>query len=158
MTTQAETPDSSERSLAGTKILIVDDEKDTVGLAKLVLENAGAEIFCAYNGEELWEGLDDERWGFPDLILLDLKMPLMDGIEVCKKLKKDSKFRKIPILVFTAKISRDARKEATLAGAGGYITKPFVAKNLPPKIKEMIDNAKEESKGEENTTSASPKS
>jgi CheY-like chemotaxis protein len=142
LTTQAKTPDSSARSLAGTKILIVDDEKDTVGLAKLVLENAGAEIFCAYNGEELWEGLDDGRWGFPDLILLDLKMPHMDGIEVCKKLKNDSKFKRIPILVFTAKISKDAREEATSAGADGYITKPFVAKNLPPMIKEMINNAK----------------
>lgn len=142
MPTQAQTTALSALSLVGTKILIVDDEKDTVGLAKLVLEDTGAEIFCAYDGEELWDGLEDGRWGFPDLILLDIKMPRMDGVEVCRKLKNNSRFREIPILVFTAKISDKDRKRALSAGANDYITKPFVAKNLPPMIKEMINKAK----------------
>ncbi|MFQ5977231.1 MAG: response regulator [Candidatus Heimdallarchaeota archaeon] len=133
---------SSPPVLNGTKILVVDDEKDTVGLAKLVLERSGAEIFCAFDGEELWNGLVDERWGFPDLILLDIKMPRMDGFEVCTKLKQDSRFCEIPILVFTAKISEDDREKALAAGADDYITKPFLAKNLSPKIREMIYSSK----------------
>ena len=73
--------------LEGAKILVVDDERDAVGLAKLVLEDDGAEISCAYDGEELWSGLEDGSWGFLDLILLDIKMPRRNGFEVCRKLK-----------------------------------------------------------------------
>ncbi len=126
--------------LLGIKILIVDDEEDAVGLTKMVLEENGAEIFCAYDGEELWNGLISKKWNKPDLILLDLKMPKMDGFEVINKIKSNPLFHNIPILVFTAKVSDKYREEARLAGADGYITKPFVAKNLGPMIRELINS------------------
>jgi CheY-like chemotaxis protein len=137
-----QTPSSPKPLLQGTKILVADDEKDTVRLAKIILEDNGAEIYCAYDGEELWEGLVNGRWGSLDLILLDLKMPRMNGVEACKRLKDDPKFQKIPILVFTAKVGEYDREEARKAGADDYITKPFIAKKLAPLIRELIDRSK----------------
>ena len=142
MPSQTNNTSPSGSLLEGAKILVVDDERDAVGLAKLVLEDDGADISCAYDGEELWSGLEDGRWGFPDLILLDIKMPRMNGFEVCRKLKQDSRYQHIPILVFPGKVSEKDRQEAHAAGADGYITKPFVAKDLSPMIKSMIDSVK----------------
>ncbi|MFX0116254.1 MAG: response regulator [Candidatus Hodarchaeota archaeon] len=140
--TKAQQPDEPTPLLQGKKILVADDEKETVRLAKIVLEDNGAEIYCAYDGEELWEGLANGNWSSLDLILLDLKMPRMNGVEVCKKLKDDPRFQQIPILVFTAKVGEYDRKEARKAGADDYITKPFIAKNLAPLIRDLINRSK----------------
>lgn len=120
------------------KILIVDDEKDTVKLATKLLQNRGFEVITAFNGEEALQKVYQNENDPPDLILLDIKMPKKNGFEVCHKLKQDPKMKKILILIFTAKTFDKDRNLAYELGADGYITKPFAGDNLVKIINDMI--------------------
>ena len=104
------------------KILIVDDEKDLVEIVKMSLEPLGYEVFEAYDGSE---GLEKARQVKPDLIILDLMLPKMDGYQVCRILKFDVNFKHIPIILFTARAGRDDIEKGKEAGADAFITKPF---------------------------------
>ncbi|MCE8422556.1 MAG: response regulator [Candidatus Methanoperedens sp.] len=117
------------------KILIVDDEPDTVDLVKLVLETEGFEVMTAYSGKECLELLKVET---PDAILLDIMMPEMDGWEVFKKIRQT--FGDIPIAMLTVR-NQDIDKMLGLhvLKANDYITKPFGRKDLIERIKKMID-------------------
>jgi DNA-binding response OmpR family regulator len=117
------------------KILIVDDEKDMVDIVAIRLEAAGYEWISAFDGEE---GLDKARRERPDLIVLDLMLPKLDGYKVCRMLKSDEKYRDIPIILFTAQAQKkdsDAGKEA---GSDAYIVKPFEPQVLIDKIGELL--------------------
>lgn len=104
------------------KILIVDDEQDIVETLRFVLENEGYECHCAYNGED---GLNKAKELIPDLIILDVMMPIMNGYKISRLLKFDTKYKDIPILMLTAR-SQDKDKElGKETGADEYITKPF---------------------------------
>jgi DNA-binding response OmpR family regulator len=117
------------------KILIVDDERDLVEIIKLGLIPLGYEIFEAYDGSE---GLEKAREIKPDLIILDLMLPKMDGYQVCKMLKSDINHKNIPIILLTA---RAGKKDITMgkeAGADAFITKPFKHEVLKDKIRELL--------------------
>jgi len=117
------------------KILVVDDEEVTVELAKTFLEKHGFAVVCAGDGEEALAVAYDEQ---PDLILLDVMLPKLDGFEVCKKLKSDSRFEHVPILMFTARgFDRDMRRGRE-AGADEYIVKPFAGKALVATIRKHL--------------------
>lgn len=120
------------------KILIVDDEEDTVRLASKLLENKGFKVITAFNGEEALQKVYQNENNPPDLILLDIKMPKKNGFEVCQKLKQDPKTKNILILIFTAKTFDKDRNLAYELGADGYITKPFSGDNLVKLINDMI--------------------
>ncbi|NHI91153.1 MAG: response regulator [Candidatus Lokiarchaeota archaeon] len=124
------------------KILIVDDEEDTVRLAQKLLISQGFSVVTAYNGEEALNRLYNSKEKDPDLILLDLKMPKKDGFEVCQKIKQDPEKKHILILVFTAKTFDKDRNLAYELGADEYITKPFSGENLVNIIKEMLEKRK----------------
>lgn len=117
------------------KILIVDDEAELVDLVKIRLEAAGYEVAKAFDGQE---GLDKAKLEKPDLILLDIMMPKMDGYKVCGLLKMDARFKKIPIILFSAKAQKEDAELAKEVGADLYITKPFEAPVLLAKIKELL--------------------
>lgn len=117
------------------KILIVDDEPDTVELAKMVLSYEGYETIVAYDGEQALEMVHSEN---PDLVLLDIKMPKKNGLEVCKELKDDPKYQHIPILMFTAKVHDRDLELGWEAGADDYITKPFSGAALMERIRAHI--------------------
>jgi len=117
------------------KILIVDDEAELVGLVKIRLETAGYEVLKAFDGQE---GLDKAKLEKPDLILLDIMMPKMDGYKVCGLLKMDARFKKIPIILFSAKAQKEDAELAKEIGADLYITKPFEASVLLAKIRELL--------------------
>ncbi len=121
--------------MAKKKILIVDDEAELVELMKIRLEAAGYDVLKAYDGQE---GLDKAKAEKPDLILLDIMMPKMDGYKVCGLLKKDSRFQKIPIILFSAKAQKEDEELAKEVGADLYITKPFEASVLLSKIQGLI--------------------
>ncbi len=104
------------------KILVVDDQPINVQLLKRKLEKEGIEILTAYNGQE---ALDIVAQTKPDLILLDVMMPDMDGIEVCQRLQADEKARHIPIIFVTARTSKEGKIEGLGVGAVDYITKPI---------------------------------
>ncbi|MFW9921018.1 MAG: response regulator transcription factor [Candidatus Thorarchaeota archaeon] len=117
------------------KILVVDDEEITTELAKKFLERHGFEVICAYDGETALETAITEK---PDLILLDVMLPKLDGFEVCRRLKSREEFKAIPILMFTAKgLSKDIQ-EGEEAGADEYIIKPFSGKALVATIKKHL--------------------
>ena len=105
-----------------TSILIVDDEPDILEFLCYNLEKEGYTVGTASNGEA---GLEKAIAQKPDLILLDIMMPEMDGIEVCQRLKSNPATETIPIIFITAKVSKEGKLEGLDAGAVDYITKPI---------------------------------
>ena len=118
------------------KILIIEDEKDLVDAVTLRLEANGYEVSASYDGQD---GLDKARKENPDLIVLDLMIPKMDGYKVCGLLKMDSRYAHIPIIIFTAKAQVDDMKLGEEVGANAYLTKPFDPAVLLGKIKELLE-------------------
>lgn len=117
------------------RILLVEDERDLVETMIFQLEAAGYEVIVAYDG---LEGLEKAKKEKIDLMILDLMLPKMDGYKVCALLKKDSRYSKIPIILFTARAQASDLKMGEEVNADAYIVKPFDAKALLQKIKELI--------------------
>ncbi len=115
------------------KILVVDDEEDVLKMVAFILRKKGYTVLCALNGRE---GLDLTQKETPDLIILDLLMPVMDGTEVAKRLKSDSKLKNIPIIILTASSDRIDEKVKECK-AQGYILKPFDYQELLKKAEEF---------------------
>jgi len=116
------------------KILVVDDEPDILKLAVMRLESSGYEVLMAQTGEETLELLEKTT---PDLILLDLLLPKMQGDVLCKKIKSDPKLKHIPVILFTASSIRVPARVGEI-GADDYIVKPFEPDELLFKIKKFI--------------------
>jgi len=121
--------------MANKKILIIEDEKQLVEMLKMRLEKEGYSVIVSYDGRD---GLEKARTEKPGLVILDLMLPIMDGYKVCALLKKDSRYSKIPIVMFTAKAQDSDRELGMEMGADAYITKPFDAPVLLAKIREFI--------------------
>ena len=117
------------------RILLIEDETDLVMTMRFRLEDVGYEIIVAVDGQE---GLDRAQDGNPDLILLDLMLPKVNGFKVLKTLKADARYSKIPVIIFTARAQAADKKIGEELGADAYITKPFDADMLLAKIKELI--------------------
>jgi len=117
------------------KILLVEDEKDLSKAIAFRLEANGYTVTASYDGQE---GLEKAKTEKPDLIILDLMLPKMDGYKVCASLKGDAGYSRIPIIIFTARAQREDMKMAKEAGADAYITKPFEPEMLLQKIRELI--------------------
>lgn len=118
------------------KILIVDDEADIFTIEQIRLEKLGYEIIGAKDAESAMVFL---KKGLPDLILLDLLLPKMQGDEFCKKLKSDENFKKIPVILFTASAIRtDIPQKMKEIGADDCVLKPFEPQELIGKIKKYI--------------------
>ncbi|TDT68597.1 response regulator receiver domain-containing protein [Hypnocyclicus thermotrophus] len=118
------------------KILIVDDEVDVVEVVEMLLETEGYEVIKAYNGKEALEIVEKIT---PDLIILDIMMPEIDGVEVCKRMRNIQKLKDIPIVMFSAKLSAIDKKESFNAGADGFITKPFNARGFISGIETYLE-------------------
>lgn len=119
------------------KIMVVDDEEDITKLVQLMLEIEGFEVVAAHSGQEALDKVCDEM---PDLILLDIMMPEMDGWEVYRRLKQDKRTTDIPVAMLTAKTTPlDINIGLHVAKADDYITKPFERKDLLERIKRMLD-------------------
>jgi len=117
------------------KILVIDDETDLIMMVQMRLEANGYEVLSANDGEE---GLEKAKSENPDLILLDVMMPKMDGYMVCSSLKNDEQFKKIPIILFTGKAQDDFEEVGKKARADAFITKPFDPSDLLAKIEELL--------------------
>lgn len=118
------------------KILVVDDETQLVDMIKMRLEANNYDVITAYNGIE---GLEKAKKEAPALIILDLMLPKMDGYKVCGLLKKDTRYSKILIIMFTARTQEEDIELGKEMGADAYITKPFDAGVLLSKIEELLN-------------------
>jgi two-component system phosphate regulon response regulator PhoB len=117
------------------KILVVDDEEDAVELVEFNLKAAGYDVITASDGKE---ALKKARLISPQLILLDLMLPEVDGLEVCKILRRDPATSTIPILMLTAKSAEIDRILGLELGADDYVTKPFSPRELVLRVKGLL--------------------
>jgi len=117
------------------KILLVEDEPYQVMMVKFRLEANNFDFIAAGDGEEGLKKAYEEK---PDLILLDLFMPKIDGYEVCRRLKRNPKTKDIPIIFFTASAGQDIKEKYTDYGANDYIVKPFESAELLAKINTLL--------------------
>ena len=122
------------------KILIVEDNEDNRELAVKVLRNKGFETVTAVDGEEAIEKAVSEK---PDLILLDISLPKLDGYEVAKRLKNMEEFKETPIVAFTAHAMKGDREKVIVAGFEGYISKPINIREFPDQVKLYIRGKRE---------------
>ncbi len=122
------------------KILIVEDEKDIVKMLEYNLKKEGFRTLSVHDGED---ALDLANREHPDLVILDLMLPGIDGLEVCKTLKKESKTTSIPIIMLTAKSQESDKVIGLELGADDYMTKPFSPRELIARIKAVLRRIKE---------------
>ena len=127
------------------KILIIDDDLDTLRLVGLMLQRQGYQISAATNGQQ---GLDKAFEEDPDLILLDVMMPDMDGYEVTRRLRQNPSTMETPILMFTAKTQLDDKVTGFEVGANDYLTKPTHPAELQARVKTLLSRVSEK-KGED---------
>ncbi len=128
------------------KILIIDDEPDVRDLVHFNLKKEGWEVIEAPNG---LEGLKKAKEEAPDLIILDIMMPEMDGLTVFKNLRESKKTSEIPVLMLTAKKELDDRLEGLGLGADDYVSKPFSTKELVLRVRNLAKRAQSPSGGAE---------
>jgi len=117
------------------KILIVDDEQDIVESLKFVLETSDYTCYTADNGED---GLRLAKELIPDLIILDVMMPKINGYKISRLLKYDNKYKNIPILMVTARTQEEDKLIGEETGADEYITKPFELDEVVKKVEEYL--------------------
>ncbi len=129
--------------MAKETILVVEDEKNIVELVKYNLEQEGFRVTTALKGNL---GLEEARKGKADLIILDLMLPEIDGIEICKILKQNEKTSLIPIIMLTAKTQETDKVLGLELGADDYLTKPFSPRELVARVKAVLRRTHEKPK------------
>ena len=121
------------------KIFIVEDEPSIVTLVKYNLEKENYKVFFSHNGEE---GLKEIKKTDPDLVLLDWMLPDLSGIEICKALKKDPKYKNLPIIMLTAKNQDEDKVLGLNTGADDYLSKPFSHAELIARVNALLRRSK----------------
>jgi CheY-like chemotaxis protein len=117
------------------KILIADDETYSLRLLQMTLKKTGCEIISCKNGQE---AVDQAQTDLPDLIVMDVMMPVMDGLTALAELKKNATTSKIPVIMLTAKGQSLTRTEAEESGAEHFVTKPFSPTELLAEVKQRL--------------------
>ncbi len=120
------------------KVLLVEDEKNIILGVRTCLDAVGYQVHVVEDGEQALEYIKTRK---PDLVLLDLMLPKVDGFEVLKTIKQGDSTRDIPVIVLTAKVSQEDQKRAQDLGADCYMTKPFRPQELWDKIKDFLPGA-----------------
>jgi DNA-binding response OmpR family regulator len=119
-----------------TRILIVDDEADLVSVLRIGLEIEGFEVIAASDGEE---GLRKAREERPELVVLDLMLPKLDGYRVCRALKFDERYRSLPIVILSARSGEQDRRLAFDMGADAFVSKPYDMAGLVKLIRARLN-------------------
>jgi two-component system alkaline phosphatase synthesis response regulator PhoP len=118
--------------MSGKRVLVVDDDVKTVELVKLYLNRDGYRVLTAYNGKD---ALQLAREGHPDLIVLDIMLPGMNGLDVCRTLRQESD---VPIIMLTALTTDNDRLAGLNLGADDYVTKPFSPRELAARVRAVL--------------------
>ncbi len=122
------------------KILVVDDEPMIVRLMEFILARQGHEVIVAVNGEEALEKIRAHR---PDLVLLDIMMPRIDGYEVAQQLRADPETASVPIIMLSAKAQEEDIRRGAEVGVDAYVTKPFSPEHLVQVVTEHLPRRKD---------------
>jgi phosphate regulon transcriptional regulator PhoB len=130
--------------MAKGKILIVEDDRDIVEMVEYNLREEGYATVSALNGED---GVNSARKERPDLIILDIMLPVMDGFEVCRALKSDEATARIPIIILSAKSQETDKVVGLELGADDYVTKPFSPRELIARIRAIMRRGAEQQAG-----------
>ena len=117
------------------KILLVDDEPSIIKMVGKRLEFAGYQVVAAMDGQEALEKAQSE---LPDLIILDLMLPKLNGYSVCATLRRDPRFQKTPIMMLTARVQEKDEQLGMACGANVYVRKPFKGPELVDRVKELL--------------------
>lgn len=133
--------------MANRRILVVDDERHIVRLVQVNLERAGYEILTAYDGIEALEKVKTEN---PDMVVLDVMMPRMDGFEVLKNLQADPRYQNIPVIMLTAKAQDADIFKGWASGVSSYLTKPFNPRELLVFVERIFQSIDEPPTDDEN--------
>ena len=120
----------------GRKILITEDSPTILEILKSVLVEEGYEVIAATDGQQ---ALELARAGKPDLIILDLLLPKVDGYKVCRMLKFDEKYKNIPIIMLTSRTNESDEKLGREVGADAYIRKPFQPEMIIDQIRKLLN-------------------
>ena len=136
-------------AMATQRILVVDDEEDLLELVRYNLSKEGFHVRCVSTGEE---AIAEANTFLPDVILLDLMLPAIDGLVVCKTLKSDAQTRHIPIVMLTAKTEEADVVSGLELGADDYITKPFSPRVLLARIRAVLRRKVEQSADDDTST------
>jgi len=120
------------------KILIVEDEPDMSKMLQLEMQHEHYDIVCAYDGEEAYDKYLSEK---PDLIILDIMIPKLNGYEVCRRIRRENEDKNTPILMLTAKTEDVDRIVGRVIGAEKYLTKPFDRQNLIKEVKKLLESS-----------------
>lgn len=118
-----------------TKILFLEDDQEIAVLVKSLLESNNYEVVHYYSGKDIIKKVSQTK---PDLILLDLTLPDADGVDICRELKSDIRYKSIPVVILTARGSTEDKIVGFECGADDYITKPFEPKELVLRIKALL--------------------
>lgn len=121
------------------KILIVDDEPSIIVPLQFLMEQNGYEVMVAFSGEEAMETIARTP---PDLVLLDIMLPVIDGFEVCQRVRENMDWQHIPIILITALGSEINVAKGLALGANAYITKPFSNADVVRKVKDLLSMKK----------------
>ena len=124
-------------------VLVADDEKNIVQLIKLYLGNEGFRVETAFDGQE---ALEKARRFKPDLVVLDLMMPKLDGLEVCRRLRKESN---VPVIMLTARTDDVDKVVGLELGADDYVTKPFNPRELVARVKAVLRRTQNDGRGQD---------
>ena len=124
-----------EKSAGARRILVIDDEDDLRKVVTYQLKASGYEVITAKDGEE---GLEKARAETPDLIILDLMLPKIEGRKGCGLLKNDARYKSIPIILFTARVQTEDVELSKEVGADAYITKPFETSDLIGVVERLL--------------------
>ena len=117
------------------KILVVEDDRSLAEVLEYNFTNAGYQVFCAHDGQD---GINQARSKSPDLIVLDLMIPVIDGVETCRTLRAESRTRETPILMLTAKSEETDQLIGFSVGADDYVVKPFSVRILLERVKSLL--------------------
>lgn len=118
------------------KILFVDDERDLAETGQILLSEEGYNVELAFDGLSAVEKVYEER---PDLVVLDITLPEMDGYQVCRVLKNDPQYSDIPIIMLTARTQRSDEFRGKETGADEYMTKPYSPMELIESVKKILE-------------------
>ena len=133
-------------SVRKSRVLVIDDEADLVELVKYNLEKEGYHVLTAGTGTE---GLRMALWDTPDVIVLDLMMPGLDGLEVCRQLRRDNRTKNVGLIMLTAKTDEADRVVGLELGADDYMTKPFSPRELVARVRALLRRTSNDAEGPE---------